>query len=237
LRANADGFNFRLVDRLFPRPHPYGNLLSLLTLLALSLANASAGSVSTFAGTGTKGFSGDGGPATKAELNNVFGVARGPDGLIYFCDMDNYRVRRVKADGTIETYVGCETKGRKGDGGPADKASLSMPYELAWDKAGNLFIVDLANDNIRRVDAKKRTITTIAGTGKQGFSGDGGPATEAQFNQPHSLAFDPAGDLHVCDIMNHRIRKIDMKTGLISTWSGTGEPKTARMVRPSPAQR
>ncbi len=199
----------------------------LITLLALSLSSATADTVTTFAGTGTKGFSGDGGPATKAELNNVFGVARGPDGFLYLCDMDNARVRRVGPDGKIETFAGNGVRGRKGDGGPADEASLNMPYELAWDRAGNLFIVELANHAVRRVDAKTRIITTIAGSGKQGFSGDGGPATEAQFNQPHSLAFDPAGDLYVCDIMNHRVRKIDIKTGIISTWSGTGEANTA----------
>ncbi len=202
-------------------------LLSFLSFFALSLISAKAATVTTFAGTGTKGFSGDGGPADKAELNNVFGVARGPDGFLYICDMDNARVRRVGPDGKIETYAGNGVRGRQGDGGPADKASLNMPYELAWDPAGHLFIVELANHGVRRVDAKTRIITTIAGTGKAGFSGDGGPATEAQFNQPHSLAFDPAGDLYVCDIMNHRVRKIDMKTGLISTWSGTGEAKTA----------
>jgi DNA-binding beta-propeller fold protein YncE len=200
---------------------------SLIALFALFLATAPAATVTTFAGTGTKGFSGDGGPSAKAELNNVFGVARGPDGFLYICDMDNARVRRVGPDGAIETYVGNGVRGRKGDGGPADKASLNMPYELAWDKAGNLFIVELANNAVRRVDAKTRIITTIAGTGKPGFSGDGGPATQAQFNAPHSLAFDPAGDLYVCDILNHRVRKIDMKTGIISTWSGTGEAKTA----------
>ncbi|NBV86534.1 MAG: hypothetical protein EBS01_09810, partial [Verrucomicrobia bacterium] len=203
-------------------------LTSAVFLLSALLVQAlPAASVSTFAGTGTKGFSGDGGPAEKAELNNVFAVARGPDGFLYLCDMDNARVRRVSPSGIIETYAGCETKGYKGDGGPAQKASLNMPYELAWDRSGNLFIVELGNHCVRRVDAKTGVISTIAGTGKPGFSGDGGPAAEAQFNQPHSLAFDAAGDLYVCDIMNHRVRKIDMKSGLISTWSGTGEAKTA----------
>ena len=161
---------------------------TLISLFALTITAVSAASVTTFAGIGTKGFSGDGGPATNAELNNVFGIARGPDGCLYICDMDNARVRRVGPDGKIETCAGNGVRGRQGDGGPADKASLNMPYELAWDKAGNLFFVELANNCVRRVDAKSRIITTIAGTGKAGFSGDGGPATEAQFNQPHSLA-------------------------------------------------
>jgi len=180
--------------------------LELFVLLAMLAGTASAATVTTFAGTGTKGFSGDGGPATQAELNNVYAVARGPDGFLYLCDMDNHRVRRVGLDRKIETYAGSDKKGHKGDGGVADKAELNMPYEMAWDKAGNLFIVELGNHVVRRVDGKTRIITTIAGTGKLGFSGDGGPATQAQFNQPHSLAFDAAGDLYVCDIMNHRVR-------------------------------
>ncbi len=202
--------------------------LSLFLVLFVSgMAPMHAATVTTFAGTGTKGFSGDGGAATEAELNNVFAVARGPDGFLYLCDMDNHRVRRVGHDGKIETYAGSDVQGHKGDGGPANQASLNMPYELAWDKAGNLFIVELGNHDVRRVDAKTHVITTIAGTGKAGFDGDGGPATQATFNQPHSLAFDAAGDLYVCDILNHRIRKIDMSTGKISTWSGTGERTTA----------
>jgi len=201
--------------------------LACITFLTLSLTSAHAATVSTFAGTGVKGFSGDGGLADKARLNNVFAVARGPDGFLYLCDMDNARVRRVGPDGKIETYAGSGEKGYSGDGGPADRAALAMPYEMAWDSAGNLFVVEMGNHCVRRVDAKTRVITTIAGTRKAGFSGDGGPATKAQFNQPHSLAFDAAGDLYVCDILNHRVRKIEMKTGLINTWSGTGKAKTS----------
>ena len=187
-----------------------------------------AESVTTIVGTGVKGFSGDGGPAERAQLNNVYGVARGPDGFLYLCDMDNHRVRRVGPDGNIHTYAGSGRKGYAGDGGPADEASLDQPYEMAWDRDGNLFVVELGNHCVRRIDAKTRTISTIAGSGKAGFRGDGGLAIKAEFNQPHSLAFNPAGDLVVCDIANHRLRKIDMKSGRISTWSGTGESKTAR---------
>lgn len=186
-----------------------------------------AGTVATVVGTGVKGFSGDGGPADKAQINNVYAVARGPDGALYLCDMDNHRIRRVLANGTIETVAGSEKRGFAGDGGPATKASLNMPYEMAWDKAGHLFFVELGNHCVRRVDAKTGLISTVAGTGKPGFGGDGGQAIKAQLNQPHSLAFDAAGLLYVCDIINHRIRKIDPATGLIDTWSGTGEKKTA----------
>lgn len=196
-------------------------------LVSLQTMSCWSATVSTIVGTGKKGFSGDGGPAIAAELNNVFAVARGPDGMLYLCDMENHRIRRVGGDGKIETYVGSESKGYSGDGGPANKARLDQPYEMAWDASLNLYFVELGNHCVRRIDAKSKVITTIAGTGKAGFSGDGGPATSAQLNQPHSLAFDAAGDLYVCDISNHRIRRIDMKTGVITTWSGTGEKKTA----------
>ncbi len=210
-------------------------LLALVSaLFALSLTAAQAATVSTFAGTGAKGFSGDGGPAEKAELNNVFAVARGPDGMLYLCDVENHRIRRIGADGKISTFAGNGTRGYSGDGEPAIQAALNEPYEMAWDKSGNLFFVERVNHLVRRVDVSTGVISTVAGNGKAGFAGDGGPARDAQFNQPHSLAFDAAGDLFVCDILNHRIRKIDMRSGTISTWSGTGEKKTAPDGSPIP---
>jgi streptogramin lyase len=203
--------------------------MSVIAILLLALFTSAVGAqtVSTFAGTGAKGFSGDGGPADKAQLNNPFAVARGPDGFIYMCDVDNHRVRRVAKDGTISTFAGNGKKAYAGDGGPAIQASLNQPYELAWDNAGNLYFVEIGNHVVRKVDAKTGTISTVAGTGKAGFSGDGGPATKAQMSAPHSLAFDPQGDILVCDILNHRVRKIDIKTGTISTWAGNGEKKTS----------
>ncbi len=141
--------------------------------------------------------------------------------------MDNHRVRRIDAKGIITTYAGNGDKAYSGDGGPATSAALNQPYELAWDEQRNLYFVEIGNHVVRRVDAKSGIISTVAGTGKAGFSGDGGRATEAQMNQPHSLAFNPQGELLVCDILNHRIRKIDLRTGMISTWSGTGEKKTS----------
>jgi streptogramin lyase len=196
-------------------------------LLAFTSSAHSEPTVVTVAGTGTKGFSGDGGPASAAQLNNPYAVARGPDGALYICDVDNHRIRRITPDGKIGTYAGSATRGYSGDGGPATSAALNMPYEMAWDKAGNLFFVEMGNNVVRRIDARTGMISTVAGTGKAGFSGDGGPATQAQLKQPHSLAIDSAGDVFICDIGNHRIRKIDMKTGTISTWCGTGEKKTA----------
>ena len=197
-------------------------------LIAIAVcAPARAATVETVVGTGVKGFSGDGGPAGAARLNNPFGVARGPDGALYVCDVDNHRVRRVGADGTITTFAGGEARGYAGDGGPATAAALDQPYELAWDAGGNLHFVELGNHCVRRVDAKTGAISTVAGTGKAGFAGDGGPAGRAQFNQPHSLAFDAAGDLYVCDVLNHRVRRIDARARMISTFAGTGEKRTA----------
>lgn len=200
-------------------------LRSLLLTVAL-LPSLAYADLSTIAGTGVKGFSGDGGPGAKAQVNNPYGIARGPDGSLYVCDVDNHAVRRIAADGTISTVAGTPgKKGYSGDGGPALAATLNEPYELRFDKAGDLFFVERMNHLIRKVQMKTGVISTLAGNGKAGFAGDGGPAEAAQFSQPHSIQFDPAGDLYVCDISNHRIRRIDSKSHQISTWAGTGEKK------------
>ncbi len=196
-------------------------------IVFLSAAVAFGQDVSTLAGNGRKGFSGDGQAALEATMNNVYGVARGPDGAIYVCDMENHRVRRVTRDGIIETVAGTTSKGYSGDGGPAIDAKLDQPYEVAWDKEGNLYFVELGNHCVRRVDRATGKISTVAGNGKPGFSGDGGPSDQAQLNQPHSIAFDDQGDLFICDIANHRIRRVDMQTRQIFTWSGTGEKRTS----------
>ncbi len=177
----------------------------------------------TFAGTGQAGYSGDGGPATQARLDNPFGIVRGPDGALYICDTNNHAIRKVSSDGTITTVAGSGKRGYSGDGGPATQAQLNEPYEIRFDSAGNMFFVERLNHLVRRVNARTRTISTVAGIGKEGFSGDGGPATKAAMKQPHSIQFDRRGDLYICDIGNHRIRKVAMKTGIITTFAGTGE--------------
>jgi streptogramin lyase len=178
--------------------------------------------INTFAGNGAQGFGGDGGPAVQAQIDNPFGVVRGPDGAIWFCEYTGQRIRRVAADGTISTVAGSGKKGYSGDGGPALLASFNLPHEVRFDKAGDLYIVDMGNHVVRKVDLKTGLISTFAGTGQPGYTGDGGAANNAQFKQPHSIQFGPEGDLYVCDIGNHAIRKVDLKTGVISTFAGTG---------------
>jgi streptogramin lyase len=194
-----------------------------ILLISCSALAQSSQRMTTFAGTGEKGYSGDGGPAQKAQLNNPYGIARGPDGALYICDMGNHVIRRVSANGEITTVAGTGKAGNSGDGGVATSAELTDPYEVRFDKTGNLFFVDMGSAVVRRVDAKTKTISTVAGCGKTGFSGDGGPAVEARMNQPHSIQFDGHGDLYICDIMNHRIRKVATESGRISTFGGTGD--------------
>ena len=181
--------------------------------------------ISTVAGRGKAGFSGDGGPANLAQLNNPFGIVRGPDGALYICDTGNHAIRRVDKDGSISTVAGTGKAGYSGDGEAATKATLREPYEIRFDAAGHLFFVEMVNHIVRRVDAKTGRISTVAGTGKAGFSGDGGPAAEATFKSPHSIQFGPDGSLYICDIGNHRIRRVDMATGSITTFAGTGAQK------------
>ncbi|MCY3005104.1 MAG: hypothetical protein NTV29_03890 [Planctomycetota bacterium] len=180
--------------------------------------------IENIAGTGIAGSQGDRGPALMAQLDNPFGVVRGPDGDIWFCEYTGQRVRKIRADGTVETIVGTGQKGYTGDRSAARQATMNLPHEIRFDSAGDLYIVDMQNHAIRKVELATMQITTIAGTGNPGYSGDGRPAIEAQFKQPHSIQFGPEGDLYVCDIGNHVIRRIDSKTQIISTYAGTGLP-------------
>lgn len=195
-----------------------------LSLLLTPLANAAEWTISTFAGTGEKGFSGDGGPATKAKMDNPFGVTRGPDGAIWYCEYTGQKVRKITPDGVIHTIAGTGETGYTGDGGAALKATFNLPHEIRFDAAGDLYIVDMKNHAVRKVDMKTGLISTFAGTGVAGYSGDGGAASQAQLKQPHSIQFGPEGDLYICDIGNNTIRKVEMKTQIITTFAGTGKP-------------
>ncbi|HKW99285.1 MAG TPA: hypothetical protein VJN43_16210 [Bryobacteraceae bacterium] len=196
----------------------------LAILCAASAFAAGSPRITTIAGTGVAGFSGDSGPAIEAQINNPYGLTIGPDGALYFCEVDNHRVRRLDLKThTLSTVAGSGKQGYAGDGGPALKAELNQPYEVRFDRAGNMFFVEMQNHILRRVDAHTHIISTVAGTGIPGFSGDGGPAEKAQLRQPHSFAFAPDGALLICDIGNNRIRRVDLHTGTINTYAGTGE--------------
>jgi sugar lactone lactonase YvrE len=190
-------------------------LQSFLLVLAARRANA-APAVSTLVGTGTGGFS-------DQQVNNPYGIIFGPDGALYFCDLDNQRIRRLDLrTRRMTTMAGNGERGYSGDGGPATAASLNMPHEIQFDGRGHLYIAERDNHVVRKVDAGTGTISTLAGTGVAGFSGDGGPAARAQLRQPHSIVIDRQGQLLICDIGNQRIRKVDLAAGAIDTYAGTG---------------
>ena len=196
----------------------------LINLLLLSsLAGAE---IEIVAGNGQKARTGDGGKATDAACGEPYGISHGPDGALYICEIATHVIRRVdEKTGKISTVAGSGQKGYAGDGGSALEAKLNEPYEIRFDTDGNMYFVEMKNHIVRRVDRKTGIISTVAGTGEAGFSGDGGLATKAQLKVPHSIALDHSGNLYICDIGNHRIRRVDLKTGMISTFSGTGEKK------------
>ena len=199
-----------------------GNLF-IASLRRIFRVDAVSGLISTVAGNGTFGFSGDGGSANSAQLSEPNGVTVDGAGNLFIADTSNRRIRRVDAaTGLISTVAGDGTFGFGGDGGPAISAQLRQPMGVAVDAAGNLFIADSADHRIRRVDAATGLISTVAGDGTSGFSGDGGPAISAQLSAPFVVDVDGAGNLFIADLGNQRIRRVDAATGVISTVAGNG---------------
>jgi sugar lactone lactonase YvrE len=188
------------------------------------------GIITTVAGIGRSGYAGDGGPGTMALLNSPGGVAVGLGDGVFVADTGNNRVRMVSADGTITTVAGTGEAGYAGDGGAASQAVLNSPQGLAVDAEGNLYVTDTVNDRVREIDLGG-VITTIAGNGVQGYSGDGGAATDAGLSfatgplngAGQALAVDQAGDLFVADAGNNSVREVDVG-GVIHTVAGTGQP-------------
>ena len=179
------------------------------------------GRLRTLAGNRTRSYSGDDGRAVEAALNNPSGVCLDNSGSVYIADTDNHRVRRVTPDGRIQTVAGNGTAGYSGDGGPAERAALNGPTAVEVDASGNLYIADMENHRIRRVS--DGVITTLAGDGRPGYSGDGGPAANARLDLPADLALGADRQLFILDKRNRRIRRIDLASGIISTFAGNGE--------------
>ncbi|MBS0265358.1 MAG: hypothetical protein JSS02_25715 [Planctomycetes bacterium] len=204
----------------------------LLTCLALTWfasgrSAAFGAEIVTIGGNGTDKFTGDGGPALEAGIGEPFGLTLGPDGALYVCSVSSHCVRRIDLrTNVITTVAGSGRRGYAGDGGPATAALCNEPYEVRFDAEGNMFFVEMQNHLIRRVDRATGEISTIAGTGQAGYSGDGGPATKAEFKSPHSIALDGAGGLYVADIGNHRVRRIDLKSGIVETFAGDGKNRS-----------
>lgn len=202
------------------RFHTFGVTLLLAGLLS---GGAVAATIDTVAGTGQPEHNGDTGSAAAINVGQPFGVEVGPGGALYVTEVGNHRVLRVDLESrSVTTVAGCGRKGYAGDGGLAVEAELNEPYEVRFDQEGHMYFVEMKNHLIRRVDAKTREISTVAGTGRAGFGGDGGPAIKAQFSSPHSIALDGRGGLYVADIGNHRIRRIDLATGTVETIAGDG---------------
>lgn len=234
------------------RPHGLRALLRIagafLVLAPLALcaqAPAASGTVITIAGNGLSGFSGDGGPATNATLSEAYGMAIGPDGTLYVADSSNYRIRAIApATGFITTVAGNGSFGDTGDGGLATNATISGVTSIAVDRARHaLYICDSDNNRVRKVNLTNGVISNFAGIGffGFGFSGDGGPATNAEFAFPESVCTDGAGRLAISDLFNDRVRQVNPATGIITTIAGSasghvsagdGGPATSASLSP-----
>ena len=176
--------------------------------------------ISTIAGNGSAGYSGDGGSATAATLNDPRGIVTDPAGNVYFCDRLNHVVRKIDLNGNLTTVAGTGVAGYNGDNIPGTQAQLNTPWRVTIDPAGNLYIADSLNHRIRKL-APNGIITTVAGNGAPGYSGDGGSATSASLRVPEQAELDVFGNLYIADTYNNVIRKVDT-SGNITTVAGTG---------------
>ena len=180
--------------------------------------------ITPVAGTGERGYQGDGAPAATALLSEPFMCAFDTAGNLYIAEAMNHCVRRVDRDsGIIVTIAGTGEQGYSGDGGPATHATFNQPYSLQVDTNDDVYVVDRLNYVIRRIEAATGIVTTVAGTGEAGYSGDGGPATQAQFREPNDCFLDGRSGLLVADIQDQRIRRLDLASGIITTFAGNGE--------------
>jgi streptogramin lyase len=195
--------------------------------LVAVLVFPAASTMQTAAGTGKGGYRGDGGPATLAELDQPFHCELGmlgPEPVLYVAEAGNHCIRRVNLKtGIITTIAGTGKKGYTGDGGDARLATMNEPYAVVGDAEGNLFIADRLNAVVRRIDGKRGTMTTLAGAGKKDYAGDGGKASEAMLREPNDVCLDGHGGVLIADVADWRIRRVDLKTGIITTFAGIGK--------------
>ena len=180
------------------------------------------GIITTVAGTDSTEVQDGNRPATETNLSNAYGIATDLDDNLYVLSRGHSKIFKIGADGIARHIAGTGETGFSGDGGPALKAQFNFPNHLVADATGNLFIADTANHRVRKISTHG-VITTVAGTGKSGFSGDGGPAIEAELGAPAAIAMDADGNVYIAEFFNHRIRKITTD-GIITTIAGTGTP-------------
>jgi trimeric autotransporter adhesin len=189
----------------------------------IRMVTKSTGIITTVAGDGTDGYTGDGGLATSARLYYPSDVALDASGNIYIADSANHRIRMVtKSTGIITTVAGDGQYGYTGDGGLATSAVMNFPIDIALDASGNIFIADFYDHRIRMVTKSTGIITTVAGDGTGGYTGDYGPATSAGLNNPSGVAVDASGNIYIADYYNHRIRMVTKSDGIITTVAGDG---------------
>jgi len=195
------------------------------------------GTITTIAGIGGKsGYAGDGGPATAAQLREPNSICFDGVSVLYIADVADQRVRKVDlAHSTIHTFAGNGVKKSAGDGGPLKDATFAGPRAVAFGQDGCLYVVEREGNSVRKIDCKRETIERFAGTGKKGFTSDGGAAKDATFDGPKELAIDKDGTVYVVDTENEAIRRIDAKTRIITTVAGKGKTKTPGLGDGGPA--
>lgn len=205
-----------------------------LLLASLLLPAAPADRITLLAGGGPGD---DGSPAKEARLVSPFGLGEAPSGAVVFVEMTGHRVRQIGTDGRVTTIAGTGREGKSGDGGPSVKAEFNGMHALVVAPGGDLLIADTWNNRVRRIDAKTGTIRTIAGTGEKGFSGDGGPATEAKFGGIYSIALARDGSaMYLADLDNRRVRAVDLATGTVRTVAGDGREGVPKDGEPATSQ-
>ena len=191
-----------------------------------SIVLAQTTQVSSIAGIGESGYEEEpqgGLLALETPVDNPYGIVPGPDGALYFCEVDTGRIRRLNLSNLrLSTIAGTGEKGYRPESRRPMETPFSAPHEIRWDES-NLYVVERDNHTVRRIAGQTGLVTTLAGNGEAGFEGDGRPAVLSQLRQPHSIAFDSRGNLLICDIGNSRLRIVSRETGIISTLSGTGE--------------